>query len=203
MPPKAKFTKEEIVTAALSIARGRGIEAVTARELGAALGTSARPIFTVFKSMQEVQSEVRKAAMKLFEEYANEALSYTPAFKAVGVQMIKFAMEEPKLFRLLYMQESSEGMSFDDHMKYLGSTVDVCLEMIQRDYEITPDEARILFRQVWIFTFGICVLCAAKTCYFTNEEITEMLSREFTSMLMLIKSGKLDSCKTVLKQNKE
>ena len=49
MPPKAKFTREEIVAAALEITREKGIEAVTAREIGKTLNSSARPIFTVFQ----------------------------------------------------------------------------------------------------------------------------------------------------------
>ena len=37
------------------------MEALTARDLGERLGSSARPIFTVFRSMEEVQQETRKA----------------------------------------------------------------------------------------------------------------------------------------------
>ena len=66
MPPKPKFTKEEIVEAALALVSERGMEALTARDLGERLGSSARPIFTVFRSMEEVQQETRKAAMERF-----------------------------------------------------------------------------------------------------------------------------------------
>ena len=64
MPPKPKFTKEEIVQTALDIVSRKGVEALTAKELGDALGSSARPIFTVFRSMKEVQDEVRQAAKR-------------------------------------------------------------------------------------------------------------------------------------------
>ena len=37
MPPKAKFTREEIVSAALEITRAGGISAVTARAVGSKL----------------------------------------------------------------------------------------------------------------------------------------------------------------------
>ena len=57
MPPKAKFTKAEIIEAALNIVRADGYEALTSRALGTYLGSSARPIFTVFKNMEEVQQE--------------------------------------------------------------------------------------------------------------------------------------------------
>lgn len=52
MPPKPKFTKDEIVDAALDIVSRDGVEAMTAREVGERLGSSARPIFTVFGSME-------------------------------------------------------------------------------------------------------------------------------------------------------
>ena len=69
MPPRPKCTKEEIVKAAFEMTREKGIEAVAARELGKRLGTSATPIFTHFRNMHEVELEVRKLAMREFEEY--------------------------------------------------------------------------------------------------------------------------------------
>lgn len=195
MPPKAKFAREEIIAAALEITRKNGIEALTARALAEQLGSSARPVFTVFQSMEEVQEEVRSAAMKVFEACVEEAAEYTPAFKQIGVVMIRFAVEEPKLFRLLYMQEHAENRCFDDILKYLGDTTEVCLELLQKEYGLTAEEAYALFQQTWIFTFGICVLCATGACRFSEAETEELLGREFMSMLMLIKAGKLDTCK--------
>ena len=78
MPPKPKFTRDEIVQAALTIVSEKGVEALTAKELGDALGASARPIFTVFASMKEVQDAVREAAMRRFESYAEQKLPGMP-----------------------------------------------------------------------------------------------------------------------------
>ena len=194
MPPKAKFTKEEIVTAAFAIVRKYGIEALTARSLAKELGSSSRPIFTVFESMEELQTEVRNAAMKEFEAYAESAAEYTPAFKQIGIQMIRFANREPKLFQLLYMQEHNDSKGFEEHLKYLGDTGEVCLTMLEQEYGLKRTAAVALFKQVWIFTYGVCVLCATGACRFEGAEIQEMLSREFASMLALIKSGRLETC---------
>ena len=67
MPPKPKFERREIVEAALDLVSRRGPEALTARNLGERLGSSARPIFTVFQGMDELRQEVRTAAMARFE----------------------------------------------------------------------------------------------------------------------------------------
>ena len=74
MPPKAKFTKAEIIEAALNIVRADGYEALTSRALGTYLGSSARPIFTVFKNMEEVQQDMIKSAKALYKEYVNKGL---------------------------------------------------------------------------------------------------------------------------------
>lgn len=190
MPPKTKFTREEIIKAAFEMARKKGIEAVVARELGKKLGTSSSPIFTAFKNMEEVQNEVRSLAMKEFESYVSDALNYTPAFKYVGMKMIEFATKEPKLFQLLYMQEQEESSTYQTMVGHLGDTVEVCLNVMQQDYQVSRAEAELLFRQAWLLTFSVCTLIANKVCHFSDEEVSEILSVSFQGTLLLIKSGK-------------
>ena len=190
MPPKAKFTKEQITKAALGVVSEKGIQALTAKELGAALGTSTTPIFTVFHSMQEVQDAVMLAAMERFEEYAHKAAHLGPVFKQVGMQMILFAKEEPKLYQLIFMSSISEAQTFDDIYAHLGSLADECLNVLQKDYDLSKADAKTLFEHVWIHTFGIGALCATGVCDFSHEQIAEMLTQDFTAMMMLMKSGK-------------
>ena len=64
MPPKPKFTREEVVEVALKLVSEKGMESLTARELGERLGSSARPIFTAFRNMEELTDAVRAAAMR-------------------------------------------------------------------------------------------------------------------------------------------
>lgn len=192
MPPKPKFTREEIVDAALSIVSERGVDALTARELGERLGSSARPIFTVFKNMEEVQAEVRAAAMRRFEAFAPaDAGGDMPLFKQVGVRMVRFGLQEPKLYQLLFMQENRRAESFDDVFGALGTTADLCIDVLCRDYALNRAEARALFEAVWIYTFGVGALCATGVCCFSEERLSWMLTTEFQAMMMLVKSGAL------------
>ena len=190
MPPKAKFTKEQITKAALCVVSEKGAQALTAKELGAALGTSTTPIFTVFNAMQEVQDAVMLAAMERFEEYAHKAAHLGPVFKQIGMQMILFAKEEPKLYQLIFMSSISEAQTFDDIYAHLGSLADECLNVLQKDYDLSKADAKTLFEHVWIHTFGIGALCATGMCDFSHEQIAQMLTQDFTAMMMLMKSGK-------------
>ncbi len=192
MPPKPKFTKEEIVTAALGIVSQCGEGSLTAKSLGNALNTSATPIFTVFSSMQEVTDEVKTAAMKRFEEYAHKTDIDIPIFKQVGMQMILFAKEEPNLYRLVFMSKNGDVRSFADIYAHLGGVADECLSRIQTDYNLSGENAKALFEHVWIYTYGIATLCATGMGNFTKEEISKMLTRDFTAMMMLLRSDTAD-----------
>lgn len=188
MPPKPKFTKNEIVAAALQVVSEKGTNGLTAREVGDALGSSARPIFTVFKNMEELKEEVKKAAMQKFEDCAKHTLSGMPKFKQIGMQMVLFGMQEPKLYQLLFMEENEQDMTFDDVFGHLGATAEVCIKAIQSDYALSLPQAKTLFENVWIYTFGVGALCATKMCRFSEEKISQMLTTEFLAMMMLVKS---------------
>ena len=193
MPPKPKFTKDEIVQTALDVVSRKGIEALTAKELGGALGSSARPIFTVFQNMKEVQDEVRTAAMQRFEHFGEQRFPGMPPFKQVGMQMVLFGIQEPKLYQLLFMQEHQNAVSFEDVFGMLGPTAEACIQSIRNAYSLSDPEAKLLFEHVWIYTFGVGALCATRMCQFSEQTLGEMLSAEFQAMMLFVKSGELQN----------
>lgn len=188
MPPKPKFKREEIVAAALNVVSRSGISSLTAKSLASELATSATPVFTVFNSMQEVQDEVKAAAMARFESFANKtATADMPIFKQIGMQMVLFAKFEPNLYQFVFMSQNDDVKSFNDIYVHLGSVAVDCLNAIQSDYGMTEEDAKTLFEHSWIHTYGIGTLCATRTCDFSEDEISNMLTQDFTAMMMLLK----------------
>lgn len=74
MAPKNKFTKEEMTEAALRVVRTKGIDCLTAKAIAGELGTSTRPVFTGFGSMDDVRRAVYAAAVRVYDGYANAGL---------------------------------------------------------------------------------------------------------------------------------
>lgn len=192
MPPQVRFTRQEIAECAFSIAREKGLDAVTSREVGLRIGCSTRPIFTAFKNMDEVKEEVRKMAHKCLYDILDEAVEYKPVFKRYGMQMIHFAKVEPELFKILFMREHEQAESIETIIDGMGDISNICRDIIAKEYRLTAEEARIMFSHLWTSSYGISVMCALKVCKFTEEEIAMMLGREFASMMMLIKSGNME-----------
>lgn len=175
MPPKAKFTRDEIIQAALNIVREDGIEALTARALGAKLGSSARPIFTIFQSMEEVQQEVFFAGKELYDQYIKECFEQPSAFMAIGIQYVQFAVKEPKLFQLLFMTEKETVPDVAGILSFLDDEYADILFAIKNEFGLDEEQAKRFYQHLWIYTHGIATLCVTKTCMFTEEELGKML----------------------------
>ena len=86
------------------------------------------------------------------------------------------------------MQENRNAVSFDDVFDELGPTAEACIGMIREEYDMSGEEAKLLFENVWIYTFGVGALCATRVCQFSEAELGRMLSTEFLAMMMLVKS---------------
>jgi len=98
MPPKFKFTRDEIIEAALTIVRQGGWPALTTRSLADALNASARPIYSYFGSMAEVEEAVVKKTVDLLYRCMIRKETGDP-WHDHGIGYVLFAMEERALFR--------------------------------------------------------------------------------------------------------
>ncbi|MGN1333485.1 MAG: hypothetical protein ACI4U1_00075, partial [Anaerovoracaceae bacterium] len=98
----------------------------------------------------------------------------------------------PKLFQMLFITETKEPLSFEQILDNLGIMSGRCIDVIMRDYGLSEKEAMALFKQSWIFTFGIGTLCAAGVYKFTEDEINDLLGQTFMGMMMFIRSGGLE-----------
>lgn len=188
MPPKAKFTKEEIISAAVAILRERGAEAITAREIGLRLNSSARPIFTLYANMDEVLSDTVRAVRDIYNrDYIQRGLRETLAFRGTGAAYIRFAMEEPQFFRLLFMAEHAESVR--EILPRIDENFNRIVQSVVDAYHTTREQAEWLYRHLWIYSHGIATLCATGACTFTGEETETMLTEVFRSLFAQMKQG--------------
>lgn len=137
MAPKNKFTKEEMVEAALRVVKAKGIEGLTAKTIADELGTSTQPIFTSFGSMDEVRAEVYAAAESVYDRYTNRGLEEDIPFLGVGKQYIRFARQEPELYRMLFLKRTQEYSA----MKSMRHLQERARPAMMNTYHISAEEA--------------------------------------------------------------
>lgn len=188
MPPKAKFSQEQIIETAFEIVRTYGIAALTARSLAEKLNSSPRPIFTVFNSMEEVQNKVINKAKTLYKSYVDAGLSEEKAFRGVGKAYIRFAVEEEKLFKLLFMQELTGKPEKDSILYLIDKNYEDILHSIEREYGFEQNTAKSFYLHLWIYSHGIASLSATKVCKFSENEIANMLDEVGASLVRKYKA---------------
>lgn len=179
MPPKFKFTEDEIVSEALELVRTRGAKALTARALAERLGCSAKPIFGLFKNMEELQLRVLCAADGLYERRISEAMhrGEYPPYKASGMEYIRFAAEEPELFRLLFMRDRSAEPPRVD-----GGDFDGIVDIIQSSTGLSRERAYLFHLEMWIYVHGIATMCATSYLNWDKELISRMMTDAYEGM---------------------
>ena len=174
MPPKVKFSKQEIVDAAVRVARDKGIDGVTAREIAAELGVSTRPIFTYFDTMDEVKVEVFQTAKELYRTYVEHGLAGPIPFLGVGQQYIRFAHDEPELYKLLFL--TRPGNASGGAMEALRFSQDLARESLMRIYNMDAHTADCYFRDLWLVVFSFATLIVTDDCPYTDAEMSAILT---------------------------
>lgn len=181
MPTVAKITKEMIIDEAFKIVREKGMEGLSNRELAKRLGCSIRPIYYQFKNVLELQEELMKRIEKYFYDFLFKKTSDDiKPYKQVGINYIRFAKEENKLFQILFMNEGSlilENYVTNNTLEYKELE-----ERIRISTKIDDENIKKFHIKMWIFTHGLACLVASKTCRLTDKEISELLTEEFKAL---------------------
>lgn len=184
MAPKNKFTREEMVNAALQVVRGKGIDALTAKALAEELGTSTQPVFTCFATMDAVKEEVRAAAERVYDGYAAEGLRQDIPFRGFGLQYVRFAKEEPELYRLLFLAKTEGDFDVLGAMKHSQAKV---RPYIEQTYHISAGDADRYFRDLWLVVHSIATLIVTGACPYSDKEIGQILAGFSLSICKAIK----------------
>ena len=195
MPPKPKFTKEMLIQAAIELAKEGGLEAIVARNLGAKLDTAPSTIFTHFNSVEEIRQAVIEEARVLYNRYVEEGLRMVPPMKGFAVQYIRFAMEEPMLYSVLFMKKR-------DDFKYVDFIVDEghyekIITAAETDFSLNREQAEFVYHNMWAYAHGLAVMSATGVCKFSIDEIAQMLGMACRSFLIGMRVPRDEREKTI------
>lgn len=173
--PKVKIGREEIIDAALSLLREKGIQGVNARSVAKKIGCSTQPIFSNFSSMEALKDALIARGMEIYLGYLQNEMEEGkyPAYKASGMGYIRLAREEKQLFTLLFMRDRrAEGMSQED------ASMQMIYTILQQTLGISLEQAKLFHLEMWVFVHGIASMIA--TGYLDWDE--EMVSRVMTDI---------------------
>ncbi|HJB68585.1 MAG TPA: TetR/AcrR family transcriptional regulator [Candidatus Fournierella excrementigallinarum] len=159
MPPAAKVTREMVLQAALDITRRAGFEAVNARSVAARLGCSTRPIFTCYENMEAMKADFLEYAFAFYEQRAAAWGEGEDPCLALPLAYLRFAREEPLLFRALFIREMALDMRrAEDFYREPGNVRKA--EAFARRLGVDPRAGREIFLDLFLWAHGAAVLAA-------------------------------------------
>lgn len=172
MARKSNFSKEIIVKKCIDIVKKKGFDALTARTVGAALGSSPRPIFTFYSSMDELREDVEIEASNIFVKASAECLDYKPAFKEFGRRVVRFAETEPNLFKLVFL--SDNGLA--DHTTAIQEQ---CKSMVMDEAGLNEEATNHVLHMVSTFALGMAANALSGAKKYTDDELNSLLALAF------------------------
>ncbi|MBE6656339.1 MAG: TetR/AcrR family transcriptional regulator [Ruminococcaceae bacterium] len=181
MPPKVKFSREQIVDAAYELIRKEGKDALTARNLASALGTSTAPIFTAFESIEALTDAVTARAMARYDAYLSEGLSHPIPFKGAGCAHIRFAKDEPLLFRFLFIEREGQPPVLH-YLPGSGYNEERVRGTLESSYGYETESAKRLYNHLSVYVHGLAMLYAFGHCVFDEKDIDGMLFEVFHAL---------------------
>lgn len=184
MSTKIKISKDMILDSAFEIVREHGMEKLSNRELANKLKCSIRPIYYQFENVEELKRELYKKIEKYFYKFLlDNMVDGIPKYKQVGINYIKFATKEKKLFQILFMSET--GLTPNAFVSKEGDDYKELEKLIRISTNLKEDDIKSFHTKMWIFSHGIATLVANNTVVLTDSQISQLLSYEFQALMLL------------------
>lgn len=174
MGPRTKFTKTQIIEAALEIAQIEGLDNLTMRKIAKKMGSSVAPIYVNFKNMDDLREALVDRIIGIGQQLLYEESTGNP-FHDMGRASLRFALEYSVLFRDLVMKKNSYMQSYDEKM------TPVLIGEMSNDPELegfTAEELKTILLKMKIFQLGISVMAANGLLprSYKKHDLLEMLS---------------------------
>ena len=142
-----------ILQAVLDITRRKGFEAVNARSIAVRLGCPTRPIFTCYENMEMMKADFLEYAFAFYEQQTAAWGMNEEACLSLPLTYLRFAREEPLLFRALFIRDMALDMHrAEDFYKEPGNGRKA--ETFARQLCVDVQAGREIFLDLFLWAHG-------------------------------------------------
>ena len=170
MPKKPTTTRDAMIEGAFQLIREKGHEFLTARNLAAFLGCSTQPIMYQFPNLDTLRDLVYQKADAFHSEY----ILAGGDLLEIGMRYIRFAEEEPQLFRFLFQSGRFSGLRLEDLIK-APEAADL-LTVVSAEEGLATEGAALFFEPLAALVHGYASLIANNGMRYDPASIRESLT---------------------------
>lgn len=189
MPAKIKVTKEMIVDAAFEIAREIGAENINARTVSERLDCSTQPVMYHFATIEELKRTVYAKADRYHSEYLmNIKKPQKGVMLGIGLNYIRFAIEEPNLFRFLFQSDYFGGATLLELID--AEELAPVLSAMQGALGVGSEQTKKVFLTVFLFAHGYASIIANNALKYDEDIISSQLERAYRGAILAAREEK-------------
>ena len=183
MPAKVKVTKEMIVDAAFAVARETGAENINARTVSERLHCSTQPVMYHFATIEELKRTVYAKADLFHSEYLmNIGSPQKGVMLGIGMNYIRFAIEEPHLFRFLFQSDFFGGSTLLELID--AEELTPVLSAMQKALGVDMEQTKKVFLTVFLFAHGYASIIANNSLKYDEELVSSHLERAYRGAIL-------------------
>lgn len=184
MPPKVRYTREDVTDAAFALVRAQGAEALNARAIARQLGCSTQPLYRTMPGMDALRAAVMDKAKRYFEAYIQERSQIMPTpYLSSGIAYLRFAKEEGHLFRLLFMRSRSDA---EQAQPGADATFDYAAGLIARNLGISLESARNFHGMSHVFVHGLASMIVTGFMAYDEPFLIQLLRHEYRALRLAV-----------------
>lgn len=184
MPPRVKITREQILDAAVSVIRKSGLDGLNARSLAQELHCSTQPILYAFATMEELKRAAYRRADQLHTEYLLNTPPERDPLLGIGLNYIRFAVDEPQLFRFLFQSGYAEEKNLPEMID--SAELAPVLDAMQDGLGMDRPKTRDVFLTLALFVHGYASLHANNPLTYDEDLAAAHLERAFTGAVAAV-----------------
>ena len=182
MAPKSKVTREMIVDAAVGIVRESGYEAINARAVAGKLGCSTQPVMYHFATMEDLKMEAYSQVDRFHTEYLMTFSAERDPLLEIGLNYIRFAIDEPNLFRFLFQS----GYARENNLLEMIDSEELIpvLSAMQEGIGTEMGKTKEIFLVIAMFAHGYASIIANNSLEYDEELAAQHLEKVFNGAVL-------------------
>ena len=184
MPRKPTTTKEAMIEGAFQMIREKGHAFLTVRNLAAFLGCSTQPIMYHFPTMEQLKRVVYSQADRFHTDYLMRSSGKNDPLLEIGLNYIRFAIEEPHLFRFLFQS----GYAAENNLLEMidSEALVPILSAMQEGVGLDTEKTREVFLTVALFAHGYASIIANNALEYDERIVASHLERAFIGAVLAV-----------------
>ncbi len=182
MPAIIELKKEKVVKVAVRMVNDSGWNSVNARSLAKELGVSTKPLYRLYKNMDEIKKDIYAEIYRQYDEFINSRIDSKKALLTLAIAYVEFAHEYKNLFISLFLSNNLKWKSLEEVLdaKWNQSTI---INLVNK-HGYSFDEAKTLFMNYWLYANGLATLIATNEINLEDKEILVKLVRMYKILTM-------------------